>query len=479
MKKHRSESFLAQLAFRISGGTMQINVVDRRRLFNTDLITHVGAPATIATPEQQLRRAVLSCLLWEDTFYESGVDIAQRITDLTAKVSPAFVAELAIEARSKFHLRHVPLLLLKTLISRQFIAPIPIQNVIASVIQRPDEMAELLAIYGKDVKHLRPLDWQLKQGLRQAFVKFNGYELSKWQGRRKGITLRDILWLVHPKPKDEEQNAIFRAIAKDELRSEDTWESLLSAGHDKQATWEQLLSERRLGGLALLRNLRNMEQANVPIGLIRKALAEHPFHRVLPFRFIAAARHAPNLEPELDAAFLRVLGKVEQKLQGKTLILVDVSGSMDSKLSNKSDMMKLDAACGVAMILREVCEDGGVASFSDKLVTVPPRHGFALRDAIVHSQSHSSTYLGEAVQFVQDNVPYNRLVVVTDEQSHDQVTFSKPTYLINVAPYRNGVSYQSNVIHIDGFSEAVVRFILEYEHECRVNHAETAQTNSN
>src|ERR1700722_9244353 len=73
-------------------------------------LTHEGAPAALhLTIEQQLRRSVLSCLLWEKEFYEDGVSIADRIVALAEQASPAMVAALAVEARSKFNLRHVPL----------------------------------------------------------------------------------------------------------------------------------------------------------------------------------------------------------------------------------------------------------------------------------------------------------------------------------------------------------------------------------
>ena len=78
--------------------------------------THEGAPAFgHLRPIQQLRRSVLSCLLWEDEFYEDGKSIADRITENALLVKPAELASLAIEARKVFNLRHVPMLLLDTL----------------------------------------------------------------------------------------------------------------------------------------------------------------------------------------------------------------------------------------------------------------------------------------------------------------------------------------------------------------------------
>jgi len=81
------------------------------RTLPTPKFTHEGARAYNTTAEQELRRSVMACLLWEDTFYESGEDIAARIAGLVKKVAPEKVAQIAIEARGPMKLRHVPLLL--------------------------------------------------------------------------------------------------------------------------------------------------------------------------------------------------------------------------------------------------------------------------------------------------------------------------------------------------------------------------------
>src|SRR6185436_14999830 len=107
--------------------------------------------------------------------------------------------------------------------------------------------------------------------------------------------------------------------------------------------------------------------------------------------------YAPQWEETLEAAMLKSLAS-QNKLVGKTVLLVDVSGSMDSPLSSKSEMRRVDAANGLAVLLREIAEQVSVYTFSERLVQVPARRGFALRDAIEHSQPHSGTYLGRALQ---------------------------------------------------------------------------------
>jgi hypothetical protein len=151
----------------------------------------------------------------------------------------------------------------------------------------------------------------------------------------------------------------------------------------------------------------------------------------------------------------------QPKLPGKTVLLVDVSGSMDAPLSRRAEMRRNDAAYGLAILLREIAEQGSIYTFSDKLVRIPPRQGFALRDALNASQPHGGTYLGKALGEIDEK--YDRLIVITDEQSHDAVPNPKARgYVINVASFQNGVGY-GKWVHIDGWSDSVIEYIRAAE----------------
>lgn len=446
------------------------------------LFTHEGGKAKRITNEQELRRSVCSCLLWEDSFYEDGASIASRIAELCAKIDSETIASIAIEARQQFKLRHVPLLLVRILAKKGFKDT---GSLLARVIQRADELSEFLSIYWKDGKE--PLSAQVKKGLAEAFGKFDEYALAKYNSDRE-IKLRDVLFLCHAKPRTFTkkcplcgsspkksckmckgkgtvrvvQKDIWKRLINNELKIPDTWEVSLSAGKDKKVTWERLIKENKLGALALLRNLRNMEAVGVSSALVKKAIKEMRTERVLPFRFLAAARYVPDLEPDLEKAMFKCLESMN-KLEGRTVLLVDVSGSMGDLLSAKSEMRRIDAANGLAILLRELCDDVSIYSFSNDLVKIPPRRGFALRDAIDGSQRHGGTYLGNAVQQINKSENYDRLIVITDEQSHDDVPkSSNKGYMINVSIEKNGVGY-GKWVHVDGFSEAIVNWIQEYE----------------
>jgi 60 kDa SS-A/Ro ribonucleoprotein len=418
--------------------------------------TYEGAPAKTISPELALRRSVMSCMLWEDEFYENGQTIAARIRELVPQVEASKVAAMAVEAREANKLRHVPLLLVREM-ARYATHRVFVAETLARVIQRADELAEFVAIYWAEGR--APLSGQVKKGLAAAFPKFDEYALAKYD-RDGAVRLRDVLFLCHAKPKDADQAGVWRRLVEGTLTVPDTWEVALSSGGDKRAHWERLLAERKLGALALLRNLRNMKSAGVREDAVQSALAAMKTERVLPFRFLAAARYAPQWEEWLEQAMIRALQNSE-KLRGRTVLLVDVSGSMDAPLARRSDLMRMDAACGLAILLREVCEAVAVYSFSDKLVQVPARRGFALRDAIVSSQRHAGTELGSALRNLPEK--YDRILVLTDEQSHDRVSAPRARgYMINVASARNGVGYGSWT-HVDGWSESVVDYVRNVE----------------
>lgn len=422
--------------------------------------TEGGAPAyPHLKPIYQLRRTVLACMLWEGGFYEDGQTVADRIKTLVAASDPLDVHKLAIEARSEQNLRHVPLLLAVQLArgtGRSLLT-----ETLPAIIRRADELTEFVSLYWADGKV--PLAAAVKKGLAAAFRKFDGYSLAKYN-RDDAIKLRDVLFLCHAKPKDEVHAETWKHLVDGTLRSPDTWEVALSAGGDKKEEFTRLLTEGKLGYLALLRNLRGMTEAGVDTSLIRDAILARKggAEKVLPFRFVAAARACPRLEPALDESLSQSIAALPP-LPGTTAVLVDVSGSMDAKISAKSDMSRMDAACALASLING---DVRMFSFSEQVVEVPPRRGMAGVDALLKSQHHSGTKLAEAVHAVNTQVKHDRLIVITDEQSTSYRPTPDPVapkaYMVNIASNKNGVGY-GKWTHLDGWSESVIRWITESE----------------
>jgi hypothetical protein len=435
--------------------------------------THGGAKAQSINSSLELKRSVMACLLWEDSFYENGEDIGTRIASLIPKVDADVVANIAIEAREKMKLRHVPLLIVREMARLKTHKHLVAQT-LARVIQRPDELCEFVAIYWKEKK--QPLSGQVKKGLAQAFTKFNEYSLAKYN-RDGAIKLRDVLFLCHAKPLNQEQAAVFKQLVDNTLPIPDTWEVSLSSGKDKKETWSRLLKENKLGSLALLRNLRNMKDVNVNPDLVKNAILNMKTDKILPFRFISAAKAAPDFEPELDKAFLSMLSN-QTKIPGKTVVIIDVSGSMyGAKVSAKSDMDRAQAACSLAAITREICEDpviyataGSDMARTHQTKKVAARRGMSLVDAVYgmcQPLGGGGIFLKQVMDYVIDKEKTaDNVIVITDEQDCDikgspseaKLFDGANHFMINVSNDKNGIGY-GKWTHIDGWSEAVVNYI--------------------
>lgn len=415
----------------------------------TVLRTHEGAPAKRISKRDELCRSVMTCLLWEDNAYESGISVGKRIADLCIKVPREDVIDLAIEAKYDMGLRHVPLWMVVS-------AKIFDKSVLKKLIRRTDDMAELLFMYWLDGK--KPIPNQMKKALAERINEFSEYQLVKYQGKKKNISLKDLIILTHPKPENKKRADLYKSILEGTATPPDTWEVQLSKGADKKETFERLISEDKLFALAFLRNLRGMQEAGV--ANIKEGFDKIDFSKVLPYQFVQSAKYIPSMEDRIEEKMLEVLDGME-KLPGKTLLLVDVSGSMSSNISSGT-ISRSEAAQGVTILARELFNDIGIYIFGNTVRAVPNRRGFALGE-LVQCRSEC-TYLGRAVSNMNQE-GYDRLIVITDEQSHDAVPNPLPgskAYIVNVANNKNGVGY-GKWLHIDGWSHHVLRYISEYE----------------
>jgi len=454
--------------------------VDGRLDRSTRLAGGMGMPVAVQDAEGLLRRAVLSCLLWEDLFYETGKSVSENIADLIPQVSPSVCANIAIEAREVQKLRHVPLYMVAIM------AGLPkhkayVGDVLSRVVNRADEMAEFLAIYWKVNSGKVPLSKQVKIGLASAFSKFNEYQFAKYRGDDKDVKLRDVLQLVHPKPNSKETSELYRKILDGTLETPDTWEVALSTGKDKRETWERLINEGKLGALAFMRNLRNMEQHEVSHEVIRHGFKTINPRWLLPLNYFSGAKYAPRWEAEIQDLMFRGFDSI-QKLEGTTVFIVDVSGSTSSgSLGKKGEFSYLDVEKILTVIGVEMCEKAivyatagsdGASKHQTKLV--PTRRGFGMSDAI-----RDAGYLGGGGIFTRQALDYvkadlkgvtpDRIIVLSDSQDCDRnkalpAPFGKKNYIVNVASHKNGINYKGVWdAEISGWSEHFIKFIAGYE----------------
>jgi hypothetical protein len=363
-----------------------------------------GAKAYKLSPEMELYSAVATAGL-NDTFYEKGEDRLQRIRELIAKNDAEFVAKLAVYTRTEMYMRSIPMVLAVELAKTNSGNAI-VAKTVSGVVKRADEITELLAYYQlannrTGVKKLNKLSKQIQKGLSVSFNQFDEYQFGKYN-RDAEVKMRDALFLVHPKAKDETQQALFNKIAANELAVPYTWETELSAlGQLKYenekakaaaltAKWEELIDSNKIGYMALMRNLRNILDANVSAAHVSKVCSylsnENAVanSKQLPFRFLAAYREVKVSKSEFVTMILNALEDAVvasiKNVKGfdeatRVLIACDVSGSMQKSVSAKSKVLFFDIGLMLGMLMQSKCKRVVTGMFGDtwKVINMPNR----------------------------------------------------------------------------------------------------------
>lgn len=231
------------------------------------------------------------------------------------------------------------------------------RKLIAAVIRRADELTDLyayaLTVFGEKGK----VPVSLKRGVADAFQKFDGYQLSKYN-RDGQITMKRLLRIVHASPKDEVQSEVFKKIMSETLEPAHTWEVIKSENGQKSGAeklsdkqlWTDLVAIRgpgEMGYMGLLRNLRNIFKAGVDDEVLRAVAnriadpKEVARSKQLPWAFINVyevmkAEKAPQVlvNAVISAAELS-LGNMPP-LGDRPWVILDCSSSMknytDAKL---------------------------------------------------------------------------------------------------------------------------------------------------
>ena len=198
-----------------------------------------GRVTTMAAAQsniQLLRRAVLANLLWENIAYMDGQKVADEIVRLIPLCDPMDVANLTIEARTMQKLRHTPLFLAVQMCKHDATRPY-VKEVLPKIVTRADMLTDFMALYWMDGKC--PICNAAKQGLREAFHNFKEYHFAKYD-RDAEIKLRDVMFMVRPKPVNQLEAVLYKKIADRTLETPETWEVLLSQAHtsaEKAAVW--------------------------------------------------------------------------------------------------------------------------------------------------------------------------------------------------------------------------------------------------
>ncbi|MEU6066374.1 TROVE domain-containing protein [Streptomyces sp. NPDC047082] len=461
----------------------------------------------------------------QQTFYESGADRDDRFAALVARLAvadPSWTAGLLGWLRGEGNLRTAAVVGAAEYVKARLEAGATDgpsnRQVVASVLQRPDEPGELLAYW--TATYGRTIPKPVKRGVADAVRRmYHGKSLLKYDTASKGYRFGDILNLVHaaPDPDKPWQGELFQ-YALDRRHNPDTavppasnrvltahrelmavpveqrralvtapdgaerlaaagitWEALAGwlQGPMDKAAWEAVIPS--MGAMALVRNLRNFDEAGVSDEVAARVAAkisdpaEVARSRQFPFRYLAAYQHAPSLRWSypLEQALGHSLANVPA-LPGRTLVLVDRSGSMFySRLSDRSELNRADAAAifGTALAVRAA--DADLVEFGSSSNPVKFRKGESVLKILERFGDLGGTDTTEAV--LRHYRKHDRVLIVTDEQyaynvhgdPTQQVPADVPVYTWNLAGYRagHGPSGKGNRHVFAGLSDAAFRIV--------------------
>jgi 60 kDa SS-A/Ro ribonucleoprotein len=415
--------------------------------------THEGGRALHEAGIASLTRVLNAHMLWEDGFYLNGAKSAHVLAaavKVAMEVDPLGTGQAIIAARKEHNIRHASLL---AAVQYAALGGPDASDLIYNVISRADELAEVLAMAGtKAAPH------SVMKGVRKAFGKFDEYQFGKYKGAGKSVSLRDAVFLTHPNPKTV---PLVQKIVDATLDIPNTWETRLSEGEDKNHVFTSLLFGNKLGAMALLRNLRNMDEAGVDMKLIADAFEKANWSKVLPFRFLSAAVSAPRYSNLLDKAF-RVAVASSDPLSGRTAVLLDTSGSMGAMISQKSTVNLTQAG---ATLAAAVNGDVDLYQWATECKAVPNWNSLSVAVGIHRGAVGHATRIDQAIKHANSKGDYDRIIIIGDMQFADtgSLKAGQKGYTINLANYSNPGLLFGGWTHLTGFSAATLKYIAGAE----------------
>ena len=457
--------------------------------------TFEGAPGYARDAKSELFLLAVTNMVGEDTFYESGSDRDKRFRDLVQKVAVEDVRWMKgflRWLRESANMRSASVVGALEAAAALIKAGTPgARQLIDSVLVRADEPGEALAYWLNS--HGRRIPQPVKRGIADAAERlYTEFNVLKYDTASHAVRFADVLDLTHPKASLPGQGDLFKYVlarrhGRDEIPEVDqrlpmilantalrkagaelpgvlldsenlrragmTWEdalSLVGSKVSKKALWEELIPS--MGYMAQLRNLRNFDEAGVSKEMADRVAArladprEVAKSRQFPFRFLSAFKAAHGslrwgkaLEEAVNASLANI-----PELPGRTLVLVDCSGSMWAPMSARSELQRWEAAAlfGSALALRNGDRVTLVrfGSGSEEL-RVPKGHALLSMVNTNHFPGMGGTYTAQATQ--RHYSGHDRVVIITDEQAHDGnpggvVPANIPVYTWNLAGYKFG-----------------------------------------
>ncbi len=439
------------------------------------------------TPEKKLLNLCATCLFGEDKYYGAVEEDIKTTAVEVAKKNPKFLLQLANYIRSELHLRTISVVLLAIAANTPKCKPY-VRSYVPKIIQRADELTEAIAAHFKLFKSgdKKRIPNSLKKGVKDAFRNFDEYQLSKYN-RASEVKLKDVIMLTHPK----EPSELIKKILDDKLKVPETWETAISTKGSKKENWEAVLP--KMGYMAVLRNINNFIKTGVPLDKFLPMLKNKEQvlkSKQLPFRFYSALNALRDSDPFIRKDIQRTLEtalgySVENlpKLGGRTAIAVDLSGSMDSSISERSTVSHKQISSLFGALGNRFSDNAVVFGFGDTMNEIHMT-GNLLQDTekIVGTDVGCSTNGWLVLKHMNEKkIKTDRIIYFTDEQIWDSLSpyscrestmqneFSKykkvnpeaKLYLVNVNGYGETCisRHEKNAMTINGFSDNILKFI--------------------
>lgn len=372
--------------------------------------------------KEKLITQILTSFFNEEKFYgDNTQEIIQTIKDVI-KSDPRFVANLAVFARREFNMRSVSHILTAYLAHEVEGKPYT-RKTVKAVALRGDDVTEIMAAYlnmfGK------PIPNALKKGISDALQGFDEYTLAKYKGEGKAVKMRDLICLCRPTPKDAEQSEMWKRLLEGNLKTPYTWETELSAKGNTAEVWEELIESKKVGYMAILRNLRNILTANPSNVDKALSLIENPVavkkSKQLPFRYLAAYKELANIGGSrvFDALENAVEAACENipKLSGTTVIAVDTSGSMGNPISAKNSTMCYEIAMLLGLIANKICDNSYFYTFDNNIRKYAVSRRSGILETVINSRCGGGTNMFLPFEkMIEDNIKADRIIILSDEE---------------------------------------------------------------
>ena len=382
-----------------------------------------GHVAYAMKDKAKLITQVLCTFFNEAKFYSSDDSDMTATIQRVIKADPAFVSKLAVYARREFNMRSVAHVLTAYLAHEVEGKPY-VKATIRGICLRGDDATELMAFYLNTFG--RPIPNSVRKGINAVFTGFDEYTLAKYKGDGKSVKMRDLLCLCHPAPKDTAQSEMWKRLLEDKLATPMTWETELSANGNNKQTWGKLIASGKVGYMALMRNLRSILKA-APNNIDKVwAQIEDPNavrkSRQLPFRFLSAYKAVSEVGNVGSRAFDALENAVDAsidnipKLPGTTVIAVDVSGSMSSPVSSKSDIRCVEIGMMLGLIANRICENSLFYTFDTRIQKYAlSRRAGILETCVRNAACGGGTNMDLPFEaMMQDHVKADRIIIISD-----------------------------------------------------------------